>query len=382
MDKINWLRQNIGIIRIPEVSALLDMLAAGATAALRPVSQVPHMSIPLSDVWAEFFRQMKSHMKTPRGGLAGGGSQQTTFEMPMVTKEGAEAMFGTWPKKLGETDPCWELKTMTECDSYLAFQDSHTARAWGLGNCRPLSVGGGAASCLLLAAPPFTVRLRRTTEGLPILQVNWPLVIFSESGAVILPPDSEDPMIARATIPFYTDPVNQPGLHRDVFAAHSRKLIGRLLKSDFRLSPALKGQAPQEILDQLTAQAAAQAATQQQAEAAQQQTEEAQQLEEMGMEVVTAIRGERSAKHQRRGGVRREFLVEWAGYRPEWEGEYRQGRGAVGTPFTTWEAEKTVKKLEAFKAWRTMHPTPTDAFPFELTRLATSRSRAGSTPSS
>lgn len=132
----------------------------------------------------------------------------------------------------------------------------------------------------------------------------------------------------------------------------------------------------------MTAQAAAQAATQQQAEAAQQQTEEAQQLEEMGMEVVTAIRGERSAKHQRRGGVRREFLVEWAGYRPEWEAEYRQGRGAVGTPFTTWEAEKTVKKLEAFEAWRTMHPTPTDAFPFELTSLATSRSRAGSTPSS
>ena len=51
-----------------------------------------------------------------------------------------------------------------------------------------------------------------------------------------------------------------------------------------------------------------------------------------------------------------EYLVEWQGYRPEWEAEWRQGRGQVGDPFTTWESERALKKLAVFKAWKAAHP--------------------------
>ena len=92
-DKINWLRQNLATIKIPEVTALLDLLAARA-AVPSAGPAVPQMAIPLEDVWGEFYRQIKSRMKTPRGGATGGGSMQTMFEMPMVTAQGAKAMFG------------------------------------------------------------------------------------------------------------------------------------------------------------------------------------------------------------------------------------------------------------------------------------------------
>ena len=76
---------------------------------------------------------------------------------------------------------------------------------WGWGNGRLLSLAGWPPSSLLLAAPPFTVRLRRSVEGLPILQVNFALVLFTEAAAVILPPNMEDPTTGK-TIPFYQDP--------------------------------------------------------------------------------------------------------------------------------------------------------------------------------
>ena len=51
-----------------------------------------------------------------------------------------------------------------------------------------------------------------------------------------------------------------------------------------------------------------------------------------------------------RNGVQ-EYLVQWAGYRPEWE-VYRDGRGNVGDPISTWERESSLRKLDVFKAWK------------------------------
>ena len=156
-DKLEWLRQNLDTIKIPEVTALLDFLAARAVAG----TAAPQMTIPLEDVWGEFFRLIKSRMKTPRGGALGGGSMQTMFEMPMVTAEGAKAMFDEWPTKSAQNDPCWELSTMLQCETHLAFQLRKTAHAWGWGNGRPICTSSSLPSSLLLAAPPFTVRLRK-----------------------------------------------------------------------------------------------------------------------------------------------------------------------------------------------------------------------------
>ena len=36
---------------------------------------------------------------------------------------------------------------------------------------------------------------------------------------------------------------------------------------------------------------------------------------------------ERPLRKRRKGSLAMEYLVEWAGYQPEWEEAYRQGRG-------------------------------------------------------
>ena len=332
-------------IRIPEVSGLLDFLAARA-AAPSTVAAVPQMTIPFEDVWGEFYRQMKSRMKTPRGLAAGGGSMQTMFEMPMVTAGAAKAMFGEWPPKAQEADPCWELTTMELCETHLAFQNNAWAKEWGWGNGRLVSTAGAQfyPYSLLLAAPPFTVRLRRTVEGLTILQVNYPLVLFTETNSVILPPDMND-------VPFYQDPANRPGLHRDLFAAHSKQLLGKLLAAGFTCTGSLTSCAPTNIQQQVASATAAAVAAEEAAAAAR----DAAELEELGMAEVSAIVAERPAPKRRKHSNAKEYLVEWTGYRVEWEANYRQGRGAVGDPFTSWERESSLRKLDAFKVWKAAH---------------------------
>ena len=86
--------------------------------------------------------------------------------------------------------------------------------SWGLGNGRLLAVGGGHPSVLLMVAPPLTVRLRGTAEGMKILQLNASLVLYTETDTIVLPPDGE---VNGKAIPFYVDPPNHPGLHRDLF---------------------------------------------------------------------------------------------------------------------------------------------------------------------
>ena len=128
----------------------------------------------------------------------------------MVTETAAKAMFGTWPEREDETDLCWELTTMEQCADNLAFHKSKWAKSWGWGNARLVSsIAGEAASAVLLAAPPFTVRLRKTSEKLNILQANWTLVIFTETDHVVLPPDTMDAQ--GRSVPFYKDPQHRRG---------------------------------------------------------------------------------------------------------------------------------------------------------------------------
>ena len=141
-EKMEWLRQNLDLLRIPGILALLKHLTQQPS---RPATApaTTRMTVPLEHVWGEFYRLVKSHMKTPRGGATGGGSMQTMFEVPMVTTSAASEMFGAWPVKPEVSEPCWELTTMELCETHLAFQDSTWSKAWGWGNGRPLAVGGG-----------------------------------------------------------------------------------------------------------------------------------------------------------------------------------------------------------------------------------------------
>ena len=92
---------------------------------------------------------------------------------------------------------------MEQCASLLALEKSRWTKAWGYGNARPMSPAGSGtpATAVLLAAPPFTICLRTTSEGLRVLQANLSFVLYTESDATVLPPDGEENGTA---IPFYS----------------------------------------------------------------------------------------------------------------------------------------------------------------------------------
>ena len=283
------------------------------------------MQVSTELVWGEFYRLLRGRMKMPRGGATGGGSMQTMFEIPMVTEVAAQSMFAAWPTKADEADPCWELATMQQCASGLAFEQSAWTKDWGHGNARPMFISSTEATAVLLAAPPITARLRKTTEKLNVLQVNLAFVLYTETDTVVLPPDSTDPSTGFST-PFYADPPSQPGLHRDAFKAHAKTMVGELLTREFVLSSALAAQAPAQYQQQLAADKAAAAEAEEVAEIAAEQ--------EAGMYRVHAILQERVVPGKRK---RNEYLVQWVGYTQE---------------SNTWEPENLVKGLDAFRDWK------------------------------
>ena len=302
---MDWVKKNLRILREPVVTTLLNFVATKMPSQSSQEATPQAFHVPLDSVWGEFHRLLRGRMKMPRGGPNGGGSMQTNFDMPMVTERMAELMFGQWPSKVGETDPCWELSTMAQCETYLAFHESVWAAAWGYANVRPIQIASSEASCVLLAAPPFTVRLRETSEGLKILAVHLAMVIYTETDSVILPPDAEEPETGQS-IPFYKDPPRRPGLHRDIFRRHSKRMVGCLLKAGFTLTERLALLAPVE--DQQEAAASRAAAS-----------------ESAGLFEVESILEERPArKRGKKSKQTMEYLVRWAGYNVEWEAGYRQ----------------------------------------------------------
>jgi hypothetical protein len=331
-----WLSSNLRVIKVPAVSVMLQYIANQLSGETSPHSSpTPEMQVAIEDVWGEFYRLVRARMKMPRGGASGGGSMQTLFEIPMVSTETAvEHMFKLWPTKQGEKDPCFELSTMELCSTHLAFHESKWASGWGHGNARPMFISSSKATSLLMAAPPFTVRLRKTTENLNILQVNFAMVLYTESDTVVLPPDVEDS--EGRSIPFYLDPPNQPGWHRDAFRAHAKMMLVPLLEKNFPLSGGLSQRAPAQYHQQ---RAAAKAAS------------EAAAADALGLEIVDAILDVRKGKRKRT-----EYLVQWTGYQAEWEEQYRQGLGEVGGPFMSWEPESKLKHLTQLADWKAAHP--------------------------
>jgi hypothetical protein len=59
---------------------------------------------------------------------------------------------------------------------------------------------------------------------------------------MILPPDD------KHGVPFYVDPADQPGLHRDTFKAWGCMLLGELHLQEFSLTEAIKTLLPKEYL--------------------------------------------------------------------------------------------------------------------------------------
>lgn len=325
---------------------------------------------------------------------------------------------------------------MEDMADKLAFQNPPAG--WGAMHGRPITIPPGRThhAGVLLAGPPFTVCWTVRADETTLLTVRFPLIIWLEEDAVILPPDD-----AQGT-PFYQDPPGQPGLHRDLFKTWARRVAAALLMEGYPMSPAVVSHLPKEY--QSDSDSDAQPVTprsvsppqpkrwtptadssemednsseegptswrwsdssdwevgaghrdgarqrtggpmsaglvcapikiQQEVEAQQQEERRAaaaasgqeppfdsdlsdtELAEQMGLEIVTAILDERPKPKRRKGSTAMEYLVLWEGYRPEWEADYRQGRGQVGDPFSTWESEKIVRKLDVFRAWKATQP--------------------------
>ena len=77
-------------------------------------------------------------------------------------------------------------------------------------------------------------------NGQTLLSVRFPIIIWSEEDAVILPPDD-----AQGN-PFYQDPPGQPGLHRDLFKTWARRVASTLLMEGYPMSPAVVSHLPKE----------------------------------------------------------------------------------------------------------------------------------------
>lgn len=170
----------------------------------------------------------------PAGGANAGGSQQTGFELELVTPRGAMTLFKEWPNhdfiRFGHT---WEARTMEECESLLSFEE--LPAGWGYGNAKPapLTTSSKVHRAILMASPPITVTYQNHPDTTGTLVVRAPIIIYTEEDAILLPPDDKE------GTPFYRDPADRPGWHRDKFRKHARKIVHQLHEAGWPLSPRL-----------------------------------------------------------------------------------------------------------------------------------------------
>ena len=230
---------------------------------------VPFMT--LRQVWTNHFNKC---IRMPAGGALAGGSMQTGFEVELITHSAAHALMEGWPNRqemahgglswevrsllptcptpsisnhahvcvwsmrmrelpseAGVRRPCAQclpvcghhpitshrspppplhckVRTMEEIGPLLSFEKEPAG--WGMLNGKPIAPLPGTQGHrgVLMASPPLTVTWSARTDK---LVVRFPITIWSEDDSMILPPDDKD------GTPFYQDPTDQPGFHRDIF---------------------------------------------------------------------------------------------------------------------------------------------------------------------
>lgn len=212
----------------------LEQLKAAFERFCLHYSPRPSMAVPLTTVRRVIYNHWRSCLKMPAGGANAGGSQQTGFELELITPLGAREIFKAWPNhafvRMGHT---WEARTMDECASLLCFED--IPAGWGHGNAKPAppTTGSKVHRAILMAAPPITVTYQVHQDTTGQLIVRAPVIIYTEEDAILLPPDDKE------GTPFYVDPPTQPGMHRDLFRRHAKKMVKEMRDAGWPLSDSL-----------------------------------------------------------------------------------------------------------------------------------------------
>ena len=203
------------------------------------VEPMKHYLVTMKHLEQAWLNHWQRVIRMPAGGAHAGGAMQSGFEMELVTSCGIRQLMGGWPNhqsiRFGHS---WELRTMEEVAEALNFTK------WGVMNGKPIPPVSGSSvhAGLILAAPPVTVTWRLRTDATTALVVRFPMVIWREDNSTILPPDD------AMGIPFYVDPVDRPGYHRDIFQAWARKVLGELVSNGFPMSAQARTHLPQAYL--------------------------------------------------------------------------------------------------------------------------------------
>ena len=175
----------------------------------------------LRQVWTNHFHKV---IRMPAGGALGEGSMQTGFEMELVSLPAVQALMEGWPnlQEMGRGGLSWEVRSMEEIGPLLAFEENPAG--WGMKNAKPIAplpqTQGHRG--LLLVSPPLTVTWSVRGDKSTSLVVRFPITIWSDDNMMILPPDDANER------PFYQDPEDSPGFHRDLFKKWARKMLGEL----------------------------------------------------------------------------------------------------------------------------------------------------------
>ena len=201
--------------------------------------------IPMSVVKRAFMNHMQKCIRMPAGGALAGGSQQTGFEMELVSSACVSELCAGWPNHETAESGCrqsWELRTMEELSEHLALHKPPAG--WGAmqGKAMALAPGRMAHTGVLLCGPPLTLTWLQHPDLTTILRVRFPILLWTETDAMILPPDDLE------GVPFYVDPTNQPGFHRDLFKTWGRRVAGELLTQGMPMSGAVQSHLSAEYL--------------------------------------------------------------------------------------------------------------------------------------
>lgn len=185
--------QDLGLV-VVEMLSVEQLQAAherfGLHHAIRPTMQVS-----LTAIRRVMCNHWRSCLKMPAGGANAGGSQQTGFEMELITPRAARELFKSWPNhefiRMGMT---WEARTVEDCASSLSFEE--LPAGWGLGNTKPTPPPTGCKvhRAIIMASPPITVTYQRHVDTTAQLVIRAPLTIYKEEDAIriLLPPDDKE----------------------------------------------------------------------------------------------------------------------------------------------------------------------------------------------
>ena len=186
-------------------------------------------TISISHLRQAFFNHMKACLRMPRGGASAGGSHKG-FEMELVSSMGISQLMHGWPNHEAPSEhrQSWELRTFEELATHLALE----SQGWGALQGRPMAIPPGKEKHegVLLIGPPFTVSWGLRPDGTTWVCARFPMALWTEEDAIILPPDDSN------GVPFYIDPPGQPGFIRDQFKMCGRQVARELMTLGFPMS--------------------------------------------------------------------------------------------------------------------------------------------------